>query len=331
MRWGKCIAQQLSLGREVAIKRIAENLVDEPGMMERFEREAKLIAALDDANIINVYDFGLFPDHNGIGQVLLVMELISGGMSLKQVLDPEQPPAWLLATALMWQVARGLRVAHEHGVIHRDIKPENILLSNKGIAKLADFGLARATESTALTAHGNMLGTPNYMSPEACHGDEVGAAGDMYSFGATWYMILTGRTVFSYNNLMALVRAHCEEAPTPIRELVPGFPEELADLLMFCLAKKPEQRPTAATIQTQIQRILGAELPHDVRPMIDQCIQRTSQDDYSTTVPTATDRYAVTVPQRMLRRRRLRFRRRWHLPQQQRLRLVRLQDVLGYC
>ncbi len=237
-------AVQVSLKRPVAVKRIAGHLVDNPDMVARFEREAQCIARIQHTNVVGIYEFGQYADAGGGQHFLLVMELVEGGRSLKSYLHGAMD--WRVASSVMLQTAEGLAAAAEQGVVHRDIKPDNIMLTKKGIAKLTDFGLAKAVDSSAMTMGGTLLGTPAYMPPEACRGEATDHRGDLYSLGATWYHLLSGQVPFRSDNTMAMLRAHLEEPAPNILALFPTVPEPIADLVRRCMAKKPEDLPASA-------------------------------------------------------------------------------------
>ena len=237
-------ATQLSLRRAVAVKRIAEHLLANPTAVTRFEREAQCIAKVQSQHVVAVHDFGRYPDEQGEQQYLLVMELVEGGHSLRSLITG--PLDWRIASSLIMQATDGLAATAEFGVVHRDIKPDNIMVTRRGVAKLADFGLAKSVDSTAMTLDGAVLGTPLYMAPEACRGGEVDARADLYSLGCTWYHLLAGRPPFTASNTMALLRAHLDEAAPDIRTLAPATPAPIAAMVMRLLAKDPGARPASA-------------------------------------------------------------------------------------
>ena len=238
--------QQISLRRPVAVKRIAPHLAQEPDIIARFEREARCVAALNDPNVVGIFEFGRYTGENGEQHALLVMEWVEGGRNLRQLVHRDQPLPWPLATTVILHMARGLKAAHSQNIVHRDLKPENVLVSENGIAKLADFGLATAANLTAMTHDGAIIGTPNYLSPEACLGKDITASSDLYSLGGTWYHLLTGRAPYTGSSTVALLRAHCDDPIPDPREVVPDFPPELHALFMQCMAKNPDERPESA-------------------------------------------------------------------------------------
>jgi serine/threonine-protein kinase len=240
-------AMQLSLKRPVAVKRIAAHLLQEPQAVARFEREAQCVARVQSQHVVAVHDFGRHADGAGEQHWLLVMELVDGGASLGRLLAERGGRLdWRTASSIALQVAEGLAAAGEFAVVHRDIKPDNILISRKGVAKVTDFGLAKASDSSAMTASGAVLGTPLYMPPEACRGAEVDARGDLYSLGCTWFHCLAGQPPFRAASSVALLRAHCEEAAPDVRLFAPDTPMALAELVSRLLAKPADQRPSSA-------------------------------------------------------------------------------------
>jgi tRNA A-37 threonylcarbamoyl transferase component Bud32 len=262
-------ATQLSLRRAVAVKRIAEHLLANPSAVTRFEREAQCVAKVQSQHVVAVHDFGRFADEQGEQHYLLVMELVDGGLSLRSLISGALD--WRTASSLAMQAAEGLAAAGEYGVVHRDIKPDNIMVTRKGVAKLADFGLAKSVDSTAMTLAGAVLGTPLYMAPEACRGGEVDARADLYSLGCTWFHLLAGRPPFTASNTMALLRAHLDEKPPDIRALAPATPLPIATLVMRLLAKDPGERPASAQALANELHALAASglvLPRTVPELV---------------------------------------------------------------
>ena len=231
-------AEDTRLNREVAIKILPRRLAEHPHAVERFLREARATARLDHPNVISVLDV----DQQG-GRPFLVMELVRG-KSLQAILEAGPLP-WREATQIIADCCLGLAAAHAQGLIHRDLKPGNILRTNEGLAKLADFGLAKSLageETNHLTSTGNLLGTPHYMSPEQCQGEPLDPRSDLYSLGATYFALLTGRPPFSQSQPLQLMFAHCS-APIPDpRTLQPEVPASCAAIVQRSLAKQPSGR-----------------------------------------------------------------------------------------
>ncbi len=183
----------------------------------------------------------------------MTMEYISGGTLKDRVGGPLDPS---IVTGLGLQVADALRFAHERGVIHRDVKPHNILLTEAGDAKVADFGIARATNATTTSQSSPFMGTAGYMSPEQAKGESVGPASDLYSLGVVLYEALTGELPYSAEDPVALAMKHLNELPRSPREANPEVPKDLAALTLKLLAKRPEDRyPNASALAEDLERV----------------------------------------------------------------------------
>ncbi|MGH7649350.1 MAG: serine/threonine-protein kinase, partial [Gemmatimonadaceae bacterium] len=246
------VAMESRLGRRVVVKVLSTEIA--AGIsVERFEREIRVAASLQQVNIVQVLSAG---DMNGLpyytmpyvdGESLRARLRERGALSIGEVVS------------VLRDVARALAYAHERGIVHRDIKPDNVLLSG-GAAVVTDFGIAKALsaartgpESATLTQLGTAIGTPAYISPEQAAGDPtVDHRADIYSYGCMAYELLTGQPPFANRTPQRLMAAHMTETPRPVQELRPDTPPALAALVMRCLEKDATARPQSAT------EILGA-------------------------------------------------------------------------
>jgi serine/threonine-protein kinase len=233
-------AYQPALERNVAIKVLPDHLADEPGFRQRFHLEAVAVGRLRHPNILTIHDHG-----EQDGQTYIVSEFIEGG-TLRDLLGKPLPTTDVVR--LLAPVASALDYAHSMGVVHRDVKPTNILIGKDGAPVLSDFGLARMMESKErLTVSGMILGTPEYMAPEQCEGEEPRAAADIYSLGVVAYEMLTGRVPFSAATPAAVIIAQIQsELPLP-RSINPNLPPRVEEALLKVLAKAPEVRFATAT------------------------------------------------------------------------------------
>ncbi|HZC29393.1 MAG TPA: serine/threonine-protein kinase, partial [Gaiellaceae bacterium] len=192
------LAHDLQLDRPVAIKLLGENLLGDADVRRRFVREARSAARLAHPNVVRVFDTG-----EAAGRPFIVMEYVAGA-SLAAVLHErgKLPPDEVVRLGM--QASAGLGHAHGHDLVHRDVKPQNLILRDDGTLKIADFGLVRGDETTHVTRDGTLLGTAAYIAPEQAAGAEVTAAADIYSLGAVFYELLTGRPPYEFRSLVEL-------------------------------------------------------------------------------------------------------------------------------
>jgi len=232
------------LERYVAIKLLAEHLADDPTFVSRFRREALAAARLVHPNIVQVFDFG-FDERQR--QHFIVMEHVSGH-SCAELLRDHGPMEVDQAVDVITQACRGLDYAHRNGVVHRDVKPGNLLVSDSDVVKLADFGIARATDQSSITQVGSVLGTAAYLAPEQARGEEAGPRADLYSLGVVSYQLLTGRLPYEASSLSELAIKQQRDPPTPVDALNPGVPRELARAIDLALSLDQEERPANAML-----------------------------------------------------------------------------------
>ncbi|HTO88253.1 MAG TPA: protein kinase [Thermoanaerobaculia bacterium] len=238
-------ARDTRLGRDVAIKILPEHLAENPRALERFEREARAVAALSHPNILAIHDFG----REG-SIAFAVMELLQGE-SLDQRLAREQL-SWRKTLEIGAAIADGLASAHGRGIVHRDLKPANVFLTREGLVKVLDFGLARqdsfASEGTAAstaaaqTEPGTVLGTVGYMSPEQVRGEPADARSDIFSLGCVLYEMLTGRAAFKKGTRAESLAAVLRDDPGELSESGRALPAALNGFVRRCLEKSPDER-----------------------------------------------------------------------------------------
>jgi serine/threonine-protein kinase len=242
-------ARHQLLARPCAIKLIKSDLLGEnrEAATERFRLEARTIASLSSPNTVRLYDFGV----SETGSFYFVMELLTGMdlWSLVQRFGPLPPER---VVAVLRQACRSLGEAHAAGLLHRDIKPQNLFLCRLGldvdILKLLDFGLVKSLneDGTQLTAAGTLTGTPAYMPPERVLGVTADERSDIYSLGCVAYWMLTGKAVFT-GEPMAVMIHHARTPPKPPSTIAPfPVPERLEQIVLACLEKTPEKRPSSA-------------------------------------------------------------------------------------
>jgi hypothetical protein len=231
------LARDRVLGRLVALKRLRPEL-DDLEFKRRFAREALILAQLQHPHVISVFDY--FEED---GDPILVMEYIDGD-TLRTIITEKRPIALLQKLAIIEDLAAGLACVHEAGIIHRDIKPGNVMVTRTGVAKLLDFGVAKPS-GTALTSHGAVVGTPNYMSPEQVRGDVLDPRSDLFSLSALLYEFVTLVPPFS-GDFLQVARAILEKHPPGLRSLEAALPDGLDALVRQGLSKDPTQRPRSA-------------------------------------------------------------------------------------
>jgi serine/threonine protein kinase len=244
------LALDRRLERNVAVKLLAEHLADDPAFVSRFRREALAAARLVHPNVVQVFDFGF---DEAAHHHFIVMEAVPGRSCAELLrerghLDVEE------AVEIVAQACRGLDYAHRNGVVHRDVKPGNLLVTDDGVVKLADFGIAKATEQSSITQVGSVLGTAAYLAPEQARGEESGPRSDLYALGVVAYQLLSGRLPYEAMSLSELALKQQRELPAPLEELNPAVPPALAQAVALALELEPEGRPaTAAAMEQSIR------------------------------------------------------------------------------
>src|SRR5438445_78109 len=228
-------AQDPLIGRLIALKTITASVADDPGLVERFRREAKAAGALQHPNIVTIHEMG-----EADGVPFIAMEYLEGE-SLDALISRRAPVPLAQKVGYLVQTCRALQYAHRRGVIHRDIKPANIVVTVEGVVKVVDFGIARLAENPK-TQTGTMMGTLGYMSPQQIRGNRADARSDIWSLGVVLYELLTYRRPFKGENNAALLLSILQDDPVPLRQLLPECPLQLDVISRRTLAKDDAAR-----------------------------------------------------------------------------------------
>jgi tRNA A-37 threonylcarbamoyl transferase component Bud32 len=231
-------AHDAVLDREIALKQLATHLLSEKTFVERFRTEAKALAKLCHANIVQIYDY--IEDN---GQVWISMELVEG-QELEQHITAGKPLCASECLNLGIQMSNAMAYAHDQDVVHRDFKPANVLITTGNNVKVMDFGLARIAQSSTQTQIGTVMGSPPFMSPEQAAGKQAGASSDIYSLGVTLYLMSTGKLPFT-GDAQSMLAQHISQKPVPPGKLNEKIPVKLNKLIMSMLEKSTEKRPAS--------------------------------------------------------------------------------------
>ena len=230
------------LNRYVAIKILRDEFTTDEEFIKRFEVEAQSAASITHPNIVSVYDVGV--DGN---LYYIVMELIKG-KTLKEIITEEKGPLpWKWSVNIASQIASALETAHRNHIIHRDIKPHNIIITEDGVAKVTDFGIAKAVSNSTITAFGTTIGSVHYFSPEHARGGFTDEKSDLYSLGVVMYEMLTGKVPFDADTAVSIALKHMQEEAKPPIELNPNIPSAVNDIIMKALRKDTNLRYQNAT------------------------------------------------------------------------------------
>jgi serine/threonine protein kinase len=255
-------AEDVRLGRTVAVKLLRSDLAEDPVSKARFTREAQSVAGLNHHAVVAVYDSG--EDVVGHGVVpYIVMELVEG-RTIRDLLINAEAPGPEQALIIVSGVLEALAYSHQHGIVHRDIKPANVIITNTGAVKVMDFGIARALHGaqSTMTQTGMVMGTPQYLSPEQALGKAVDHRSDLYATGCLLYELLALRPPFTGETPLSVVYQHVQDIPVPPSEVAAGAPPELDGLVMRSLAKEPDDRfQTAEEMRGLVQ--YGLQMLYD--------------------------------------------------------------------
>jgi serine/threonine-protein kinase len=280
------LAEQPGLGREVAIKELIQSA--DPVALKRFLQEAQVMARASHPNLVQVHDMELEGQTN-----YLVLEFVRG-RSLRDWMNDGNPIPPPQVFAVMHGVLQALDYAHRHAIVHRDMKPENVLIADEGMVKVADFGIARLMDDTAVggtaTKTGTTVGTPQYMSPEQVASSKVDGRSDLYSAGVMFYELVTGQPPFTASEAdgpFTLMAKHVQAPPKPPSVFQPGLNPELEHVILKALAKRPEDRfQTGAEFDAAVCRIADQMCPGWLNSLEPGA-------DLSRMVPTATPPAAI--------------------------------------
>ena len=231
------LGTDMGSGIKVAIKILKPEFSTDEEFIRRFDTEAKAVSSLNHANIVKVFGVG----HEGNFRYI-VQEYIDG-ITVKELINQNGHLDWKVAVPIVIQVGMALEYAHKNGIVHRDIKPQNILISRERIAKITDFGIARAsTGSTITMTSGGAMGSVHYFSPEQARGGNVGPASDIYSIGIMLFEMVTGRVPFDGDSNVAIAVKHLQENPPMASSFVPDIPAGLDSIILKCMQKTPDKR-----------------------------------------------------------------------------------------
>ncbi len=237
--------QDLLLGRTVALKVLRTQFAGDPALVDRFEREARISAAVSHPNVVAVYDYGTQD-----GSFFIALQFVAGE-DLKQVIVRRGRVPIPEAIHNTREILRGLEEIHRAGIVHRDVKPQNVLLGRDGLIRITDFGIAHQELATRVTTHGDAIGTASYMAPEQAQGGDVSPATDVYAVGVVLYELITGRLPFNRGHAMAILLAHIQEQPTSPSAAAPDaqIPPWLDAVVLRAMEKEPGARfPSAAAM-----------------------------------------------------------------------------------
>lgn len=262
----------MNTGVNVAIKILKPEFSSDEEFIRRFDAEAKSVASLNHANIVKVYGVG----HEGNFRYI-VQEYIEG-ITVKDLINQNGHLDWRNAVPIVIQIGLALDYAHQNGIVHRDIKPQNILISRDRVAKITDFGIARAASTTTITMTGVQMGSVHYFSPEQARGGNVGPQSDIYSLGVSLFEMVTGRLPFDGDSNVAIAVKHLQETPPVPSSLMQGIPKGLDSIIAKCMQKSPERRyQTMRQLVTELDSLLVD--PNGVYGVIQNVPEKTANTD----------------------------------------------------
>ena len=229
------------LNRYVAVKILRDEFTTDNDFVKRFNTEAQAAASLTHPNIVSIYDVG-----NEGNLYYIVMELIQG-KTLKEIIDEDGALPWKWSINIVIQIASALEAAHRNNIVHRDIKPHNIIITEEGVAKVTDFGIAKAVSNSTITAFGTTIGSVHYFSPEHAKGGYTDAKSDIYSVGVVMFEMLTGKVPFDADTPVSIALMHMQERPIEPIKINPMVPISINKIILKAMQKEPNQRYQTAT------------------------------------------------------------------------------------
>ncbi len=275
-------AKDKKLNRDVALKVLKDEYTTDSEFIKRFNQEAQSAASLTHSNIVSVYDVG---NENEI--YYIVMELIKG-KTLKDIIRDEKKLSWKWSIDIAKQIAQALDVAHKNGLVHRDIKPHNIIITEDGVAKVTDFGIAKAITTATMTAFGNTMGSVHYLSPEHARGGATNEQSDIYSLGIVMYEMVTGKVPFDADTAVSVALKQVQEKPQPPIEINKNIPKGLNQIILKAMEKDNNARYASASEMLIDLEILNKDPEVDFRN-----VDSSLKDSITRIIPTIPNRVKV--------------------------------------
>ena len=272
-------ARDVILNRNVAVKVLRDEFTTDEEFIKRFETEAQSAARLTHSNIVSIFDVGVDE-----GTYYIVMELIQGKTLKEIIIEEKGPLPWKWSVNVAIQIASALDMAHRNNIVHRDIKPHNIIITEDGVAKVTDFGIAKAVSNSTITAFGTTIGSVHYFSPEHARGGFTDAKSDIYSLGVVMYEMLTGRVPFDADTPVSVALKHMQEEPIEPIEVNPNIPEAINKIIVKTLKKDPLLR-----YQTSMELLL--DLKQALKNPEGDFVDVDNYDKTAKTQKIVTDRY----------------------------------------
>ena len=276
-------AKDKLLNRFIAVKILRPEFTKDAAFVENFKMESQAAAGLTHPNVVGVYDVGREGNINYI-----VMELIEG-RTLNDIIRDEAPMDYRKVIDITKQVAAALKVAHKNKIIHRDVKPHNIMVTNEGVVKLADFGIAKAVNDATLSTGSKIIGSVHYFSPEQARGNYVDERSDIYSLGIVMYEMLTGQVPFDGDNPVTVALKHINEEVRPPSELVPGIPPALERAVLKATNKYQTNRYSSAEELIEeldniefVTKVVGPSIFNKPSQVVDEDDIDDEDDEYET-------------------------------------------------